>query len=155
MYNRYFNNKGGLEVFDELEEARDDKNERFNLGHPFIMNLDKLKCPCGTSFLSKSTSSICAACGTGTCSAECHAKYAQDPKKCLFINNFVRNTETCNIQGLRTLKVTDFMNAMKLELPYLSPTSIANSRFIRALTGRTGFSVILQRGFRQYGQPHV
>lgn len=149
------NELGGLEVFNDLELAVDEKNDTLNLGHPFTVDLEALKCPCGTPFLDKSTSSICAACGSATCSAECHAKYAQDDGKCLFIRNFVENEQTVNIQGLRTLKATDFINAVKLDIPYLSPVSISNSRFMRALRGASPFTVIVQRGFRQYGQPHV
>jgi hypothetical protein len=152
---RYCDVEWGLEIFSDLELAKNDINERFNTGYPFILNLDKLKCPCGTPFLSKMTSTICSACGTATCSAECHDKYAQKENKCLFIRNFTPNETTAGIQGLRLLKVTDFLHAMKINLPIFSRTSLANSKFMKALVSPEPLSVILQRGFRQYGQPHV
>jgi len=44
---------------------------------------------------------------------------------------------------------------MKFDFPPLTPTSIASPKFIRPLVGFSPFSIILQRGFRQYGQPNV
>ena len=64
------------------------------------------------------------------------------------------NEETARIQGLRLIKVTDLINAMKLQLPVFTRTSLSNSKFLKALVSPTPFSFILQRGFRQYGQPH-
>jgi hypothetical protein len=154
-FDKYCNVEWGLEVFTFLEPPRNEKNEKFNKGLPFGVDITKLKCPCGTPFLSKNTSAICSACGTATCSAECHEKYAQKEGKCLFINNFTPNSETATVQGLRLIKVTDFINAMKFNLPVLSPTSLSNSKFMKALTSPFPFYFILQRGFRQYGQPHV
>lgn len=154
-FDKYCNIEWGLEVFDSLEGIKSPKNERFNLGYPYLLDLNKLKCPCGSPFLSKQTSTICSACATATCSKECHDKYAQKEKKCLFINNFVANVETTGIQGLRLIKLTDFLLAMKLELPLFSPTSFSNSKFLKAIMSPYPFIFILQRGFRQYGQPHV
>lgn len=120
-----------------------------------IVELEKLKCPCGNCFLDKSTSTICAACGTATCSAECHEKHVQADKKCLFINNFNKNENTKKIQGLRNIKVLDIINALKFGVPVFNPISISNSKFIKALMSPFPLSIILQRGFRQYGQPDV
>jgi hypothetical protein len=153
-FDKYCNVEWGLEVFDSIEGAKNEKNEKFNLGYPYLIDTQTLKCPCGTHFLSKPTSTICAACGTATCSAECHDKYAQRENKCLFIKNFTPNEETAKIQGLRLIKVTDFLNAIKLKLPVYTRTSLCNSKFMKALVSPEPFSYILQRGFRQYGQPH-
>jgi len=49
----------------------------------------------------------------------------------------------------------DFINAMKHDFPPLTPTSIASPKFIRPMISFSPFKIILQRGFRQYGQPHV
>jgi hypothetical protein len=57
------------------------------------------------------------------------------------------------LQGLRNLKATDFIKAMKLDIPMYSPTTFLNSKFMKSLTFKP-FTAILQRGFRQYGQPH-
>src|SRR5690606_13530741 len=102
-------------------------NERFNLGYPFQVDLQKLKCPCGSEFMSKNTSAICSACGTATCSPECHDKYAQRDGKCLFIRNFTPNEQTAKIQGLRLIKVSDVIKAIKFELPAFTPASVSNS----------------------------
>ncbi len=150
----YCNVEWGMDVFDSLEVSKNDKNEKFNTGHPFVVDLEKLKCPCGSPFLSKPTSSICSACGTATCSPECHDKYAQKENKCLFIRNFVINEDTNFIQGLRLIKVTDILKAIRLNVPMYTPTSFSNTKFMKALIGPLPFSLILQRGFRQYGQPH-
>lgn len=152
---KYCDVQWGNDIFVDLEDSKNDKNERFNLGYPFTLNLDKVQCPCGSPFLSKMTSTICSACGTATCSAECHDKYAQKIKKCLFIRNFTPNKDTAEIQGLRFIKVTDILRAYKLNLPTFTRTSISNSKFMKALVSPQPFSLILQRGFRQYGQPHV
>ena len=154
-FDKYCNVEWGLEIFDNIEPAKNIKNERFNLGYPFMIDIQKLKCPCGCEFLSKETSTICAACGTATCSSECHDKYAQKENKCLFIKNFTPNEETAKIQGLRLIKVTDFLKAIKLNLQVYTRTSLVNSKFMKALVSPEPFTYILQRGFRQYGQPHV
>jgi hypothetical protein len=152
---KYCNIEWGLEIFSDLKLAQTEKNEKFNLGYPFNLNLNFLKCPCGTDFLSSPTSTICIACATATCSSECHDKYMQKDNKCLFIRNFVENEHTMLIQGLRLIKLTDIIRAIKLEAPPLTPTSLANSKFMRCLLSPFPLSVVLQRGFRQYGQPHV
>ena len=120
-----------------------------------LLDLEKLDCPCGSPFLDKSTSTICAACGSATCSAECHENHIQSNHLCLFINNFNKNAETKNIQGLRNIKAIDIINAYKFDVPLYIPLSVSNSKFIKALMSPIPFSIILQRGFRQYGQPHV
>jgi hypothetical protein len=144
-----------LDVFNELTPSKEGINERFNLGYPILVELEKLQCPCGNHFLDKSSSTICIACGSATCSAECHEKHLQTNKKCLYINNFNINEKTKNIQGLRNIKVLDFINAYKFSVPVFSPISISNSKFMKALMSPNPLTVILQRGFRQYGQPHV
>jgi hypothetical protein len=154
-FDNYCNMEWGLDVFDSLELSKNDKNERFNIGNPFLIDLQKLKCPCGTPFLSKSTSTICSACGTATCSAECHEAHSQRDNKCLFIRNFTPNAETALIQGLRLIKVVDILKAIKFEVPAYTNTSFTNSKFMKSMTGPSIFTIILQRGFRQYGQPHV
>ncbi len=116
--------------------------------------MEKLYCPCGCGFLSKMTSTICTACGIATCSAECHDKYSQSIDNCTYHVNFVKNEHTHKLQGLRNIKVTDLINAMKLELPQYSPTNLTNSKFIKSMIYQP-FVFVLQRGFRQYGQPHI
>ena len=58
-------------------------------------------------------------------------------------------------KGLRLLNLVDIVRAIKIEIPPLTPVAIINSKFMFALQGLRPFTLILQRGFRQYGQPHV
>ena len=85
-------------MFNNLEPVRNDKNDRFNMGYPFVTNLQTLKCPCGTDFLASEKSAFCSACATATCSSECHDKYMQKDKKCSFSSNFVDHRSTKHIQ---------------------------------------------------------
>ena len=87
----------GFDIFNDMEAPRNETNEIFNLGHRATVDLLKLKCPCGNQIPGIRTSSICAACGTATCSAECHDKFVQSVGKCLFIRNFVKNDQTQSI----------------------------------------------------------
>ena len=144
-----------MDVFDELKSSKTGINERFNLGYPIILDLESLRCPCGNGFLDKSTSTICSACGSATCSDECHDKHIQANKSCLYIKNFNINEKTKNIQGLRNIKAMDVINSYKFGIPTFNPISISNSKFLKALMSPLPLSIILQRGFRQYGQPHV
>jgi hypothetical protein len=87
----------GFDIFSHMEAPRNEVNEAFNSGHRATLDLTKLKCPCGNKIIGNKTSSFCAACGTATCSAECHDKYVQSQGKCLFIRNFIVNSKTQNI----------------------------------------------------------
>lgn len=127
---------------------------RFNSGYPFKINLIKLKCPCGNDFLTNETSAICSACGTATCSAECHKKYMEDTNECLFNHNFMEDYKTVNFHGLRLIQVKSILYAIENEFPPYTRNSESNSKFIKSLKGEEPFSIILLRGFRQYGQPH-
>ena len=93
----------GFDIFKYMESPRNETNDNFNKGYRAVVDLTKLKCPCGNDIPGLRTSSICAACGTATCSAECHDKYVQAKGKCLFKRNFVENEQTRNIQGLRSI----------------------------------------------------
>ena len=84
----------GFDIFNRMEAPRNELNDQFNKGHRATLDLDKLKCPCGNKIAGIRTSTICAACGTATCSAECHDKFVQSKGKCLFIRNFVSNDQT-------------------------------------------------------------
>jgi hypothetical protein len=66
----------GFDIFNDMEPPRDENNEKFNKGYRVTVDLLKLKCPCGNAIPGNKTSTICAACGTATCSAECHDRFA-------------------------------------------------------------------------------
>jgi len=93
----------GFDIFNDMEPARSDLNESFNKGYRTVVDLAKLNCPCGNPIPGIKSSTICAACGTATCSAECHDKFVQSKGKCLFIRNFIANDQTRDIQGLRSI----------------------------------------------------
>jgi len=67
----------GFDIFNHMEAPRNELNEIFNQGYRATVDLLKLKCPCGNPIPGIKTSTICAACGTATCSAECHDKFVQ------------------------------------------------------------------------------
>ena len=58
-----------------MEPPHNEKNDSFNSGYRTLFDWESAKCPCGARLVGKQTSSICSACGTATCSAECHDKY--------------------------------------------------------------------------------
>ena len=144
----------GRELSTKIKLPVSEKNIRFNRGYPFILNLNSLKCPCGTDLLESKNSSICSACGTATCSTECHEKYAEQDGLCHFKDNFFDNLETKNIHGLRNIGISSLLYAIEKEFPPFSKNSISNMKYIYSMTGPVPFTIILQRGFRQYGQPH-
>ena len=67
----------GFDVFGVMEAPRDEKNEAFNAGYRTLLDFEKAKCPCGNKLPGFKSSTVCAACGTATCSAECHDVYVQ------------------------------------------------------------------------------
>lgn len=143
----------GNDVIEKLEPIKNPTNQRFNLGFPIQINLLKLKCPCGKEFLDSENSAFCSACGTATCSPECHKKYAEKENKCYFKINFNDNQETEKITGLRLITVRSILDGIEQDLPPYSKNSISNSKFISSFTSQVAFTIILLRGFRQYGNP--
>jgi hypothetical protein len=149
----------GSAVIENLKQPNSDKNIKFNLGYPFIIDLNDLNCSCGKPFLESDKSAICAACGTATCSPECHKTHVSDKNECLFKNNFLdKDSENLqgpvqDIEGLRTLKLIDFLKAIEFKFPPFTKNSFSSSKFLVSYTGPEPFTVIVQRGFKQYGQP--
>ena len=143
----------GFDIFNRMESPRNETNDLFNQGYRATVDLDQLRCPCGNKIAGSRTSTFCAACGTATCSAECHDRFAQSTGKCLFIRNFVENEHTSKIQGLRSiLWINQFamINDNHAEGTSFSRTS---PKFKIASLGPTRKTIYLQRGYRQYGQP--
>ena len=87
----------GFDVFNSMEAPRNEVNEKFNAGYRTLLDWDTVKCPCGTPLLGNSNASVCSACGTATCSAECHDYYIQSKGKCLFIRNFIERDAAAKI----------------------------------------------------------
>ena len=67
----------GFDVFNAMEAPRSEKNEAFNKGYRVLMDFEDAKCPCGSALVGNVQSAVCSACGTATCSAECHDRYVQ------------------------------------------------------------------------------
>lgn len=143
----------GFDIFNLMEPPRNELNEKFNEGNLTTLDMAKLKCPCGNRIPGIKTSTICAACGTATCSAECHDKFVQSKEKCLFIRNFVTNEQTSKIQGLRTILWINHFAMVKDNHKEFTPFSRTSPTFMRAMLGPAKSTFYLQRGFRQYGQP--
>lgn len=143
----------GSELSLIIKKSATSENSRFNLGYPFVLNLLTLKCPCGTEFLSSENSSFCSACSNPTCSAECHKKYCEDEGYCNFKINFLESLETQQFNGMRLIDIKSLIKSIEEEFPPFARNSISNSKFMASLVGNDPFTIILQRGFRQYGQP--
>lgn len=141
----------GLDVFNFMEAPRNEVNDALNAGHRVTLDLAKLKCPCGNPIIGNKLAAFCAACGTATCSAECHDKFAQGPGKCLFIKNFVPNEQTSRIQGLRTILWINHYAMMRDSHPSGTSFSKTSPKFMSAFLGPSNSTIYLQRGYRQYG----
>jgi hypothetical protein len=133
----------GFDIFNVMEPPRNELNETFNAGHRATLDLTKLKCPCGNPIIGNKSSTFCAACGTATCSAECHDKFCQAPGKCLFIRNFVTNDATNKIQGLRTILWINQFAMMRDNHPPGTSFSMTSPKFMTALLGPTKSTIYL------------
>lgn len=67
----------GFDIFGVMEPPHNEKNEQFNQGYRALLDFEKTNCPCGNKSVGHKTTTVCAACGTVTCSPECHDKYVQ------------------------------------------------------------------------------
>ena len=65
----------GFDIFNKMEAPRNELNEKFNAGYRTLIDFEDAKCPCGAKLVGKVSTTVCSACGTATCSAECHDKY--------------------------------------------------------------------------------
>jgi len=142
---------GGYDIFEHLKDEDTPKADLFNRGYPAILDLAKLKCPCGKEFLKGTASAICAACGTATCSPECHDKYCQSVHKCVFANNFTLT----DVQGLRSIRLENIAKMQDLGVKPYTQCSPQSAKFMFATTGPSKNTVYLQKGFRIYGSPLV
>jgi len=154
---RFHTHIGGYEVFEHLrEEEETEKADLFNKGYPAILDLNKLKCPCGKSFLESEEATVCAACGSATCSALCHQNHIQSKRKCVFANNFMVTPQNeLKFQGLRGIRLVNILAMQKSNQPKYTQCSPVSARFVFAALGPAKNTLYLQRGFRIYGSPCV
>jgi hypothetical protein len=145
----------GYDIFEHLKDEDTAKADLFNQGYPAVLDLTKLKCPCGKPFLGSPEATICAACGSATCSAQCHDQYIQSKHKCVFVNNFDQHAGEFGVQGLRGIRLENILKMQKLGAAKYSQCSPVSARFIFAALGPAKDSLYLQRGFRIYGSPCV
>ena len=67
----------GFDIFNVMEAPRNEINEQFNAGYRTLLDWESAKCPCGTPLVGIRHATMCSACGTVTCSPECHDRYVQ------------------------------------------------------------------------------
>lgn len=133
----------GFDIFNVMERPRSEKNVQFNEGYRATVDLTSLRCPCGNKIPGIRTSTFCAACGTATCSAECHDKFVQAQGKCLFIRNFVPNERTARIQGLRSIMWINHFAMVNDGHPEGTSFSRTSPKFMTAALGPTRNTVYL------------
>lgn len=101
---------------------------------------------------------MCAACGTWTCSQECHSQHMSELNNCTFHHNFARSLNAMVVrsnQSLRSVRLQVIRQLQKEKLAVGSPVCKTSRAFMFAMLGDTEDFVYVQRGYRQYGQMHV
>ncbi|CAG9314901.1 unnamed protein product [Blepharisma stoltei] len=130
-----------------LQHSGNSLIDAFNSGRKTLLHWSDIKCTCGKPWTHGSEPTICIACANATCSPECHIKL-QEQNVCLFYTNFAALDivfETVN--GFRAILHKNFQIAKQGQrVTYASP------RFMSAFKHDENH-ILLQRGFRQYGQP--
>ncbi len=120
----------------------------FNLGLRTTLKWPELSCAhCKRPWSSGSEPTICIACSNATCSSDCHLAL-QDQKVCTFFTNFTPITEVYeSTNGFRAILYRSILAAeIGQRVTYASP------RFMSAVKYDSEH-VMIQRGFRQYGNP--
>lgn len=141
----------GFDIFNAMEPSRNEVNDKFNAGYRTLLDFDSARCPCGSSLVGKKTATVCSACGTATCSAECHDRYVQRQGRCLFIRNFTPGLGTESIQGLRNILWANAYAMFRDNHREFTACSRSSPKFMLAMLGPTKNTIWLQRGFRHYG----
>ncbi|EKX47487.1 hypothetical protein GUITHDRAFT_106924 [Guillardia theta CCMP2712] len=73
-------------------------------------------------------------CPCATCSAACHKIFCQDAGMCFYHHNYIFETQS-DIYGCRDIRW------------------VCGPRYLEAIKGKDGMSLIVRRGYCQYGQP--
>lgn len=141
----------GFDVFVAMEPSRNELNDKFNSGYRTLLDWEEAKCPCGAKLVGNRDAAVCSACGTATCSPQCHDHFVQSKGKCLFIRNFIENAETSKIQGMRNIHWINGYTMMRDNHKEFTYCSRASPKFMIAMLGPKKNTMWLQRGFRQYG----
>ena len=119
----------------------------FNWGALTLLSWKDLLCSCGKPWTDGHEPTICVACGSATCSADCHLKLQED-HQCLFFTNFTAEEAVFEeVNGFRAILLHNINVAKQGQrVTYASP------RFMSAFK-HSESHIALQRGFRQYGTP--
>eukprot|EP00164_Ancoracysta_twista_P004139 GFYU01005564.1.p1 GENE.GFYU01005564.1~~GFYU01005564.1.p1 ORF type:complete len:539 (-),score=76.17 GFYU01005564.1:296-1912(-) len=136
---------GGVLKQGEVEIPADVNIQELNDGGECLLDMQRLLCPCGKPFLGNPKSAICCVCGTATCSDECHKTYRQDTGHCLYYRNFKSKDKN----GCRCIKLRDIV-----QTKYGEHLIQCGARYLEADVGRQKSTLVLRRGYCQYGQPH-
>jgi len=144
---------GGLPQFQKSREwstltSSDDVVYKLNAGEEMIVSLSKLKCPCGTPFRNSTQSAFCSMCCTATCSAACHKIFCQDAGMCFYHHNYIFETQS-DIYGCRDIRWC----VIERSTPGTYLSRVCGPRYLEAIKGKDGMSLIVRRGYCQYGQP--
>uniref|UniRef100_A0A7S0DVR7 Uncharacterized protein n=1 Tax=Hanusia phi TaxID=3032 RepID=A0A7S0DVR7_9CRYP len=113
-----------------------------------MVNLSKLKCPCGTPFRNSTQSAFCSMCCTATCSAACHKVFCQDAGMCFYHLNYIFETQS-DIYGCRDIRWC----VIERSTPGTYLSRVCGPRYLEAIMGKDVMSLIVRRGYCQYGQP--
>mmetsp|Transcript_24334 Transcript_24334/g.55906 ORF Transcript_24334/g.55906 Transcript_24334/m.55906 type:complete len:302 (-) Transcript_24334:61-966(-) len=146
---------GGLPEMDGVEHwasaaTKTSKIYQLNTGNEMLLDMALLRCPCGTPFQSSRQSAICSMCCNATCSAACHRTFIQDKGHCIYYLHYIPEARP-EIHGCRDIRwcVAERSPAGT----YLS--RVCGPRFLEAITGHEHQTLLLRRGYLQYGQPQA
>ncbi|CAD8119256.1 unnamed protein product [Paramecium sonneborni] len=121
----------------------------FNTGSLIQLDINKLQCICGKP--ADENTAICAACGSATCSQQCHQELVNQDK-CKFHHNF---TEKAKLVSLRSILLKNAYFLFDKGYAQGTVFSRTSQNFISAFLTSQRSSIYLQRGFRQYGNPEI
>jgi len=144
---------GGVKELDDVDswmytEDPESTIYKLNTGHEILLDLANLRCPCGTPFQSSPQSAICSMCCSATCSAACHKLFAQDQGGCVYYRNFLPEAQA-EVHGCRDIRWCVIERCP----PGTYLSRVCGPRYLEAIAGHDQNTLLLRRGYCQYGQP--
>ena len=121
---------------------------QLNSGQEMILNLAMLRCPCGTPFQHSTQSAICSMCCNATCSATCHKQLVQDQGMCFYNLNYLPAARP-EVHGCRDVRWC----VIERSPPGTYLSRVCGPRYLEAITGPDPNTLLVRRGYGQYGQP--
>ncbi len=96
---------------------------------------------------------ICSACANATCSERCHYHHVAVPGHCHFFTNFHPTLADSRPSSLPSISLKMWLKLVHKNAPPFTRIGTGSDQMLSAyITGREG-PLLLQRGFRQYGNP--